>query len=317
MPATIEDKVTVWDGKVITKPGIYSRVPLDVYHGQAICDGPSVSSSGLRTFCRKSAAHFFDEWSGNPDHEEAEPSKAMILDRAAHHLVLGEANFAKSFAMPPDEYPDRETGVLKKWTYQADYCKRWKARQQKAGLTILSQDMAEAIIGMSRALGRNPIVCGGGLAGLIEHSIFWRDDATGLWIKVRPDAIPTTSVDAVDLKTAHSVMHDDLQNVIFECGYHQQGALILEGFRRVLGMKSPTFTLVFVESKRPFCVAVYALKDEDLRRGDSQNRFALDKIARCIERKEWPGPADGSDARYIEMKEWAQKRIDSQLEFES
>jgi len=314
---TIEQRVTVWDGQRISKPGIYSRVPLDAYHGQDILDGPSVSSSNLRLLCSKSPKHFYDKWSGNPGRDDDEPSKSMILGRAAHHLALGQANFAKEFAMPPDEYPDKDTGELKKWTYGAAYCKRWRAKQQKLGLTVLSQDMSPAIIGMSRELARNPIVRNGGLGGLVEHSIFMRDEQTGLWIKVRPDAIPTTSVDAVDLKTIHSVLYDDIHNAIFECGYHQQAALTLDAFRLVLGMKSPTFTFVFVESKRPFCVVPYEPKMEMIDKGRQQNRWALDKIARCIEHKEWPGPAnDGADVRYVEFKEWAQKRIDAQLEFE-
>src|SRR6516165_9526480 len=68
-----------WDGKAISKPGIYSGIPLEVYHSQKICDGPSVSSTGLRRTLEingGSPLHFWDEWSGNPDCAEPEDKPA-------------------------------------------------------------------------------------------------------------------------------------------------------------------------------------------------------------------------------------------------
>ena len=41
-------KTIKWDGNQITTPGMYSGIPLDSYHRGDICDGASVSSSGLR-----------------------------------------------------------------------------------------------------------------------------------------------------------------------------------------------------------------------------------------------------------------------------
>jgi hypothetical protein len=37
-----------WIGGKITKPGVYVGVPIGFYHGHP-CEGPSRSSSGLRT----------------------------------------------------------------------------------------------------------------------------------------------------------------------------------------------------------------------------------------------------------------------------
>lgn len=309
-------KTIDWDGKRITKPGIYAKVPISVYHGQDICDGPSVSSSGLRKIFAESPAHFFDEWSGNKNRKESDEEKShFVLGRAVHMLVLGEPFFAKLFAIQPAEYVDT-AGVVKKWTYNADRCKAWRADRWAEGRSILSGDDVDNIKGMSRSLGAHPLIRAGVLNGLIERSIIWRDKTTGLWIKARPDSIPGDSTDYVDLKSTRSVHWHDLTRTIADYSYHAQGALIRAGAREVLGLNNITFTLVFVEKTRPWCVRVVTLKDSDLDRGEKQNRVAMDTVAKCIEANNWPGPGGmRDDAEYIELPTWAQTTIDDRIKY--
>src|SRR4029078_8690833 len=81
---------------------------------------------------------------------------------------------------------------------------------------------------MARSLALEPLVQEGLLRGYVETSGFVRDAETGLWIKVRPDVVPTLTGDYVDLKTAADVTTGALQSSIRTYGYHQQGALIWE-----------------------------------------------------------------------------------------
>src|SRR4030095_11925118 len=129
-------------------------------------------------------------WPGNPDCVEAPGRESVILGSAVHHLILRQGSFEKLFCVQPAEYPD-EKGALKKWTYAATYCKTWRDIQTSEGRAILTQDNIAAIRGMANTLSRHPIVKAGALNGLIERSLFWKDKATGLWVKSRPDAIPS------------------------------------------------------------------------------------------------------------------------------
>ena len=309
-------KTIAWNGKQIRAAGLYSLIGLDTYHSGDICNGPSVSSSGLRTLFSKSPAHFYAEWPGNPDAVEREDKAHFILGRAAHHLFLGEDYFSKLFAAPPREYPASTTGEMKPWTYLANFCKQWRTLQESEGKSVLTADDLDALRGMSETLSKHPIIKAGALNGMIERSVFWKDDVTKLWLKIRPDAIPTSSVDFVDLKTTTSVLWHDLQRTIADCGYHQQGALVRSGAREVLGISNPTFTLVFVEKRKPFCVRVVTLKDNDLDRGEKQNRLCIDAIDRCLKSGKWPGPGGlGRTRENIELPEWQQKQIDDRLQY--
>lgn len=305
-----------WDGRRITKPGLYSKVPLEAYHSGDICDGPSVSSSGLRKLFSESPAHFYQEWPGNPNRAEPEDKAHFTVGRAAHHLMLGEPFFAKLFCVQPSEYKDAKTGELKKWTYAAGFCKEWREQRKKEGRLPITDSDVETIKGMAMALGSNPLVRAGALNGLIERSVFWKDKDTGLWIKVRPDAIPGDSGDFVDLKTtARKVLWHEIVRELGEYNYHQQGALICRGAREVLDIPNPTFTLVFVEKKPPHCVRVVTVKDHELKRGDQQNRVALDALAKCIKDKKWPGPGDSNQAQAIELSERQRSLIDDRIKY--
>lgn len=299
-------------GGKIAAPGLYSNVPLSVYHGD-LCVGPSMSSSGLRTITTKSPAHYWCRSPFNPDRVEDKDTEALTLGRAAHHLLLGEDDFSTLFIMRPDEYPDRKTGEMKKWNGNATWCRDWLADQDSAGRTVLTPAQIAAIRGMARSLAAHPLIDNGILNGAIEQSIVWRDKETGLWLKVRPDAIPNDSGDFADLKTTPSVRDDDLRRTIAEYGYHQQGALIAAGWMALTGSTVSSFNLVFVEKEPPHCVRVVTLRDDDLARGERLNRLALRTAADCFTKGHWPGPGN-DDAEYFGLPTWAQDRIDKQLE---
>ena len=52
-------------GEKVTEPGIYD-MPINWYHDDC-CDGPSVSSSGLRTIELESPEHYWAHHPANPD----------------------------------------------------------------------------------------------------------------------------------------------------------------------------------------------------------------------------------------------------------
>ncbi len=301
-------KIIPWDGQPINKPGIYSGVPMDVYHGANLCDGPSVSSSGLRKISNESPAHYFCESPYNPDRAEQKETEALVFGRAAHHLLLGEDDFNTLYIVRPTKSPDGRD-----WNGNNLSCKAWLADQAKAGRTVLLPTQLETIRGIARSLAAHPLIDAGILNGAIEQTIVWRCKDTGVWLKARPDAIPNDAGDFADLKTTTSVQSADLARTIAEHGYHQQAALIASGWHALTGRDIESFSFVFVEKEPPYCVRVVSLRDEDLARGERQNFIATRTFEDCMATGDWRGPGN-ADAEYLSLPEWAQKRIDNQLE---
>lgn len=302
-----------WDGKQISKPGIYSRMPLHSYHLGNICVGPSVSSSGFRALNplsdgTNSPAHYWAYSPLNPKRRPKEDKPHFVLGRALHHLILGEPAFAKLFV----ERPDTVDGYA--YNANRNEWKRWLAARRSDGKTVLSPEQIEDIRGMSLALGANHEVQQGILSGQIERSMFWIDDETGLWVKCRPDSIPA-DLQFGDLKiTGTSVRWYDMQKSIEKFGYYQQAALVAEGCRRIFAEDMQLFTYVFIESKYPHCVDTVEIKDNDLARGHEVNHVAMRLIAQGLKTGKWPGPGERG-IRPIEMRDHAQKIVDEFIKY--
>lgn len=294
----------------ITKPGIYSGIHIDKYHSAGICDGPSVSSTGLRTCWSKSPAHFFHEWPCNPKFTPHTVTEPMTLGRAAHHLLLGEDDFSTQFIGRPPALRDQD-GDLLPWNGHRKDCKRWLLEQAKAGRTVLLDKQLEAIRGMARSLAADPLVKAGALNGEIECSMVVRDKETGIWLKARPDAIPTDDGNYSDIKTIDDISDQGIFRALRNNGLHMQGALIYE-VANALGLPFEDFNLIFVESKPPHCVRIVPMAEDDLSRGIRQNRAMLRVIARCMAEKRFPGPG-ANDPRSIGLPNSERQYIDEKL----
>ncbi len=297
-----------WNGKPVAMPGLYSHMPIEVYHGPNACIEYSVSSSGLRTVMLQSLKHYRANDPHNPKRIERKTTPSMILGSATHHLLLGEANFKSKFAIRPDMI----NGV--KWHGKGP-CKVWLADRAKEGKTVITRDMIGKIRGMAESLAAEPLVQAGILNGRIEHSMIWKDQETGLWCRARPDAMPNDALDFADIKTAESVLWHKLQYAIRDYGLYQQAGMIAEGCEVLFKMKLNSFNLIFVESSEPHCIAIVALNPDDIARGIRANRAARRLIANALDTGKWPGPAgEQRDAHQMQMREFDQKDIDFRIE---
>jgi len=284
-------EIRKWDGSPITEAGWYSGIPIERYHSAGMCDGPSVSSSNLRKCWTHSEAHMFAEWCENPNAEPRTATRAMILGQAAHHLMLGEDGFNTKFVAQPELYRDAKSGEEKEWTYKANVCKAWRDKQEDLGKTVVTVKELTSIIAMARSLALVPLVQDGLLRGHVETSGFFKDQETGLWLKVRPDVIPTDSGDFADLKTAAEVITPAIQYSIRSYAYHMQGALIWQ-VCEALDQPFESFVLVYIETQSPYCARTVPLSDNNLGMARRQNRLMLKKIKASMEANHFPGPGE-------------------------
>lgn len=307
----ISDIEKKWDGSFISDPGIYTDLPIEIYHTQ-ICESFSVSSSGLRLLEEKSPLHFWSKYI-DPDREEEEKKPFFSIGQAAHILFLGERGFNEKFAVRPETYINAK-GEEKPWNNNANVCKDWNADQEDAGLYIITPSQLEDIKGMARMLGKEPMIKQHGLlSGFIERSLIWKDKETGIWLKARPDVIPPIENTIVDLKTiGTSASDDDCQRAIGAHGYHMQLALVSMGMKELFKREIEESILLFVETNAPYA---YNLKPVDQRAiylGECQIRRALRTLADCLERDHWPTYSGSGNHAYLPG--WTQKTLEADLD---
>ena len=277
-------------GEIITEPGIYD-MPNAWYHADC-CDGPSISSTGLRTIYAQSPAHYWFKSALNPERDpedDEEETEALRIGRAAHLLLLEPALFhAQVIARPP---------MFDSWRTNA--AKAWRAEKQLEGFTVLNPDEMQRIAGIANALRAHPLFAEGILDGDIERSLIWKDQKTGVWLKARPDAIPRGSNVFGDLKCVKDASDRALHRMVFwDRQYDMQMALGGIGMRILTGRRVEEHVLVAVESKKPHAIAVRPIHEAAILEAEACLRFAVDRFARCWEEKRWPSYED-SDSLYL------------------
>lgn len=305
-----------WDGSVITERGLYSDIPIETYHSNPfLCDGPSISSSSLKDFIERPSKYWaYSPYNVNRFDKEAKPH--FDFGKAAHYLILegneADGEFAKYFAIRPDTYVN-DKGEDKKWIMSANACKKWV--EDQGGKAILSSDDMKAIYCMRDRLLERHEVQAGILSGLVETSMLVKHGK--IWLRSRPDVIPASSGDFVDLKKTGFASYSDLERNIYKFGYHIQAAICRMNYRALYGDDVPfSYALVFCEDKAPFDNWIYQLDDTALDMGEQMARTALKYFEKCIDRWEWP-TAEGFNPiiSNIGIPAWAKAQSETQLAY--
>lgn len=306
--SALSDLIRPWDGEKVSVPGAISGLPIEIYHGTP-CAGPSISSTGLRQIRQHSAAHYWDKSPLNPNRTPDPEKDYFNLGQAAHMLFLGETGFLKTFTLRPDVYADPKTGEQKPWNSSANACKWWLEKARTTGKRVLTSDQLAVIKRMAVSLSESPLVQTGILNGEIETSLLWQDPETGVWLKSRPDVIPTDARIVSDLKTTADAHPMSIERTITSLGYHMQLALAQMGLKRTLDLAIPDdgFALVFIESSGPCAVSIVEVDAEAIYWGRRELRAAIRTFADCLDKGRWP--AYGDDARVFGLSDFHRKRL--------
>lgn len=314
-------------GEQVTKNGLY-RIPIERYHRDPfLCDGPSVSSSGLRQVY-KVPKKFWAHSIYNPERREPPRKTVFTFGKAAHAITLEGglprsefavhrfANFSSNEGQPHDKYTTfADFGLRydpgkapKGGVSYSTYKKAWKEKAERIGLSVLSLDDIRTIAEIYQAIQAEPQVQTGLFQGLIECCLIWKDEPTGVWIKSRPDVIPFDDTQA-DAKFVEDASPQAINQAITKYNWHMQFALGVEGIARVMGNMIVNNVIVAVEKTFPHVVTIAPIDDESIAFGIRENRVAIDAFARLMEENDWPGYAPGPVT--VGLQAWRKKQLEN------
>lgn len=293
------DLIDLPKGKKVSADGAY-RLDMDRYHTD-ICDGPSISSSGLRAIECECPAEYWGFSPYNPARYEEPNKPAFSFGRAAHALLLGDEVFSERYAVRPEEWSD----------WRKKDAKEWRSTMEEAGRTVITPDDLRGIREISYKLAAHPLLADLLTQGEVEPSLIWKDPETGVWIKSRPDALPDTGMIG-DFKTiGRKASVHDCNQAITNHHYYMQMGLIAEAMEALFGWEIKYAVLVFAQTSAPYHVTPIEISTEALEAGRMLNRKAIRTFAHCMESGEWPGYTDGIPVYYF--PEWREKQIERAL----
>lgn len=279
--------------------GIYPGIDIDLYHSQKICDGPSISSSGLRTIGIECPARFYAYSDLNPNKVQPKDKASLNFGRAAHALMLGEPEFNSKFVISPYE------------TFNAANARAWRDAQTKQIVRVA--DMV-IINDMVRALKNNPQVARAFKTGQPEQSIIWRHGSTGIWLKARPDWMPDdpTKEFIIEYKTAATIQPRALSANVFRYGYHMQAALFLDGLKEATGINAFSIAHVVQEKDPPYLAELRMFTPEQIEFGRHAYWRALQIFAECLSTGKWPGYT--SEPQFFQTPFSVQKQMEEETD---
>lgn len=264
-----------------TLNGIVTGLDNDSYHSTS-----ALSSTGLREFA-KSPAHYQAYLK-----RSKAPSKAMAFG-SGFHVLIGEPElFSKRYVKAPAGIDRRTKQGKDDWS---------KFVADNAGKITLTDDEWETMNGMLNSILANKTALSLLANGKAEQSIFWKDVATGVLCKCRPDYLRDDGI-VVDLKTTEDASLKGFQKSISNYGYHMQSAWYLDGVSHAFNEPMTDFVHLVVEKSPPYGVALYTLDDGSLQKAREDISKILVQFAECNSKNEWP--SYGSDIQNVSIPAW-------------
>lgn len=232
-----------------------------------------LSRSSLWTFKQLPYKFWYEKLSGQ--HEPPADKEAFMLGDLVHALTLEPLSVSERYI----QYPaiDRRT-KQGKLDYEAFL-------EQSKGKTAVKQETFLQATSMHQSLLANPTVCQLLSDAMMEKSIYWTHEPTGLLCKARPDIWNGAIVS--DLKTTQDASYRGFQSSAYKYGYFLQAAMIYEALKSI-GEPISQFVFICVEKAPPYCVGLYLLDDEALQFGLDLFHSLMNRIAHCFQKNSWP-----------------------------
>ena len=255
--------------KKISASGVFKDLSIRDYHANPTV-GVSISSTVLRAVENYSPRHGWFASHLNPE-RDFNPAKHFRIGTALHALAFEGTLDKADFVVSP--YAD----------FRPAEARAWRDRRIAEGKHILKAADVDTIKEMLDALLEEPLIKAGlfDSRSQLECSVILKDAETGLFIKARPDAIPSNPI-LVDLKSTADARRRSVERAILDYGYHMQLALAGEVIEKVIGTKIETYAFVFVESAPPYGVTICELDADYIAWGRAQNRRSLRRFAECV-----------------------------------
>jgi hypothetical protein len=209
---------------------------------------------------------------------DSKKTPAMIFGQALHVRLLEPALYPLKVAVKPDA--DGRTNLGKQ--------RLLEFKSEHAGKIHISQEDSHTIEQIAFRVLANENARKLLSDGKPEHSLFWKDERTGVRCKARCDYARFDADAIIDVKTTENASLRAFEKSIYNFGYHRQAAYYLSGASKVVGRPITSFIFVAIEKEPPFALALYRLQDAAVERGRLEIDQALDRLAECQKTGAWP-----------------------------
>lgn len=238
----------------------------------------ALSNSGLSYLSRSPEIFYARVLDPNRPPEKARAGQ--LEGTLAHCAILEPGEFAKRYRVGP-KVSSRSVNA-------------WKEAEDMAsadGMDLIKPEQYDTAMRQAESVRRLPEIAELLSAGEPEISAFWRDPATGVLCKCRPDWTHPAGdgVILMDVKTYSDASPREFARQIARKGYYRQAAWYSGGYQLAVGIPVLAFIFLAVETEYPFAASAVLLDDAARMQGARECARLTELYATCMERQEWPG----------------------------
>lgn len=253
-----------------------------------------IGKSGL-DLVHRSPYHYWAKYL-DPNRVWEEPTPELVIGSAFHSIVLEPHKFGDEYVIAPKFNLRTNQG-------KEDYAQFIAINE---GKTVLTPEQYDTVRRMRDATMKHPLMNDLLLGGIVEDTIHWTDQETGVECKSRPDHRGAGSV-LLDLKSTQDASLEGFSRSCAKYRYHVQSAWYLDGCQAAGLRQYDTFVFVAVEKSPPYAVAIYYASDSFVSIGREAYREDLHIYAECIRTGQWPGYP--TTIQPLDLPTWATKRL--------
>lgn len=252
------------------QPGIYDLTN-DEYHASA-----GISRSGISEL-KKSPLHYWDRYI-NPDKKAQKGKKAFYFGSLVHTLILEPHLFESDYIIMPQKFDLRK---------KEDKAKKAEFDATVGDRVVIEKESYETALLMSNEVLNHPNVPAILNGALIEKSLYWIDEDTGMLCKTRPDIWNEQIAVLCDLKTAADA---SIQSFLYEAkdyDYAMQAAMQIDGIFNLTGLLTEQYCFLVVPKEPPYKPYIYSLDANTIEYGRRVYKDGLKLAKICQEKNCW------------------------------
>jgi len=265
-----------------------------------------ISASGIKLLLKCPKKYHWQYILGN---REGGSTDALKFGSGLHTLLLEPEKFEEEYIVL-EEIPRKNSNAYKELI------------EKNSGKTILKQDEYNQMLGMSeafKAYDNSELILSGDC--MIEQSIFWKDEETGILLKSRPDFYNKKAGIIFDLKTALDASRSGFSRAKFSYEYHIQAYMQWEAIRLLTDKEPGAICHLVIEKNEPYLVACYQITNVELEMGKFQLQKALKYYSDCNRVGKWRGytthdtwiTAKGSEViEELPLPGWAENKFNNE-----
>lgn len=288
--------------------GVVYDMPLEDYLAV-----DALSASGLRLLSR-SPWHYRNR-------VEIDPTPSMLRGTLAHCAVLEPDAMAQRYVVLPADAPRKPSKTqwaAKNPSPESIEAMRWWTdfKASNKGRDLVPFEDYAITEQQLHAVKQQPELATILRSGHGEVSVFWIDQATGIYCKARPDWLNLDDPRAVvpmDLKTCVDESPSGFGRAAARLRYDLQAAHYTAGIEAALRTKVDRFVFGAVTNKPPVLAVPYTLTDEIRDQGRDERRELIERLAWCQRENVWP--AYGAGIQLLDFPAYAKQGGEVEVEF--